>query len=178
MAIDYTPVMKNFIVNPYMELLKTEFAPIPVNMKDPEGKNSFSIISAKDNIIGLVTGPGGATGASGGGWKADYEIKTIYDYVAGGNDKELINFELMEIAERARKLIDNWRDFTVPLNWIDAYDGTWGTSTFVWVESQSKYCWTRGRIEEIDLEQPGDLKQNHYQVSMNFKCFREHINVN
>lgn len=179
MAITFKPIIKDYIVYPYMQLLRKEFNPIPTNMDDPGGKESFSIVSAIDNIIGLGAGKSNTEGTKGGAWKADYEIKTIYDFVAGGSkDRESIMFELMNIAERTRQLIDNWRDFSVPIHWIDPSTMTWGTSNFIWEKSQSRYCWNRGRIENIDYEQPADLKQNHYQVSMLFKCFRETINVN
>ncbi len=152
-----------FIFEPLQELTRKEFP--GVNLEG-DGGQSFMFTDGLNTLNETRTR----------GEDRTYEIQIDYDYHGGGTLDRRTRKRLSNIAERFKRMVHNYRDFTVAVNWIDE-GGTWGNTTHTWGVDQSKYCWDMGIITEIDMNQDSfdDVREGFYRVRLIFQCFREEV---
>lgn len=149
-----------YIIEPLEELMRVEFGSTKIRSDMHKG-TSFLV---KDMPFTLDD-------IRNRGEIYQYEIEIVYEHKGGKFDR-IERKHLSNIAERVKKLVHNYRDFSVEVNWIDE-GGTWGNTTHTWGSDESTYCWHGGVIAEVDFEQDEDIKEGHYQVKLIFQCLRE-----
>ncbi len=152
-----------FIFEPLQELTRKEF---PGVNQEGDGSQSF-MFTDMPNIL---------NDARTRGEDRTYEIQIDYDFKGGDTFDRRTRKRLSNVSERFKRMVHNYRDFSVVVNWIDE-GGTWGNTTHTWGADQSKYCWDMGVITEIDMKQDSfdDIKEGFYRVRMIFQCFREEV---
>lgn len=160
--MDFTNIFKEFILEPFIELVAEEFS-IPIVFEEHTSNQSFLINIVSDVSEGLRTR----------GELRNHEISITYDYTDTGDYDFKIIKVLSDIAERMKQLIENSRDFVVSKTWVRA-DGTWGNTTHTWSLDENTYCWNSGYIDEIDYSQV-DVPDGHFQTKMTFRCHREKV---
>lgn len=156
-----------FIFEPLQELTRKEFPGISiVDGDDAEGEDSF-VFKDQPNILDDVRTLGELR---------FYVIIIDYDYQGGDKLDRRTKKRLSNVSERFKRMVNNYRNFTVKRTWVDEH-GTWGSTSTVWSADRDTYCWHTGVIEEIDMDQGifDDIKDGHYRVRMIFQCFREEV---
>ena len=167
--IDYDSTKDNqytlFIFEPLQEITRQEFPGIDiVDGEDPEGNDSF-IFTNKPNLL---------DNDRTSGELRSYEIHVDYDYQGGDKLDRKTRQRLSNVSERFKRMVNNYRQFTIKRTWVDEH-GTWVSTLTVWSADRDTYCWHNGRIEEIDMDQDifDNIQSGHYRVRMIFQCFRE-----
>lgn len=157
-----------FIFEPLQGLTRKEFPGIFVvdGDEDPEGEDSFIFIDKPDILEDDRTS----------GELRAYEIHVDYDYVGGDKLDRKTRQRLSNVSERFKRMVNNYRHFTIKRTWIDEHRA-WVRTLTVWSADRDTYCWHNGRIEEIDMDQDtfDDIQNGHYRVRMIFHCFREEV---
>lgn len=161
--MDFNKVFVEFILEPLIEIVSEEFKKVAINFDKHSGEESFLFNIISDDFVEFRIR----------GQIRDYEISIVYDIQLGGvYDLSKIVY-LSNIAERMKRLVDNNREFILWATWVRA-DGTWGNTTHTWSSNENTYLWGGGYIDNIDYSQD-DVEDEHYQVKMNFRCYREEI---
>ena len=164
MSLDFTNNYNDYIVEPLKELMRNEFKGIPIGTDEHSGHQSFKL-----NLLPHVL-----VDYRSGGELRQYFIEIEYQYEKGGQFKKRVTEQLSNISERINKIIYDYRNFKVRAEWVDM-SGTWGSTTTVWGNDITTYCWHSARIEAVDFERDEDEEEdkNKRTVKMLFQCFRE-----
>ena len=168
MTVAYDPTTDNqywlFIFEPLQELTRTEFPTIDIGVIH-EGEQSFVFRDISNDLVE----------SDYRGENRTYQIEVVYDYAGGDVLDSNTRKRLSNISERFKRMVHNYRDFSVEVHWVDE-GGTWGNTTHTWGSDESTYCWDMGRIESINQNQENfEAEEGHYRVSMLFQCERQEV---
>ena len=154
-----------FIFEPLQGIMHNEFPKIGIG-DEHEGSESF-VFTDKPNLL---------EDDRTSGELRSYEIHIDYDYEGGDTLDRKTRQRLSNVSERFKRVVNNYRHFTIKRTWVDAHK-TWVSTLTVWSADRDTYCWHNGRIEEIDMDQDifDNIQNGHYRARMIFQCFREEV---